>query len=59
MTMFEENIIDYDAENEALQNKNFNLGESKLYNSSFPHLSYQFGNESVMTMLKNCFISFL
>ena len=54
MTMLEENIID--AEIEALENENFNLGESKFYNISFPHLSYQFWNESVMTMLKDCFI---
>ena len=51
MTKFDENIID--AEIETLENENFNLGESKLYNLSFPHLSNQFWNESVMAMLKD------
>ena len=52
--IFEENIID--AEIGALGNENFNLGESKLYNLLFAHLSYQFWNESFMAMLKDSFI---
>ena len=37
---YEESIID--AEIKVLKNKSFNLGENKLYNNSFPHLSCQF-----------------
>ena len=51
---YEENTID--AEIKALKNKSFNLGENKLYNISFPHLSCQFWNEYVMTLLKDSFI---